>query len=130
MAARLVVVLLVGVVVAAGTMVYRRWRARLEAEAPEHPRLPADLVGGAGRTWVLFSTPWCSTCGPLEAHLRAAEPDSRVVRVDATVDQALAETYSVRSAPTVLLADGRGDVERRFVGPAAVTAYLRELQGV
>lgn len=128
MGARIVVVLVVAVVVAVGTAVYRRWRSGLESEAPEHPRLPADLLGGAARTWVLFSTPWCSTCGPLEAHLRRAEPDSRVVRVDATVDQDLADSYAIRSAPTVLLADARGDVERRFVGPAAVTAYLRELE--
>lgn len=119
------VLVVVVLAVALGTRLYRDWRAGLQAEAPDHPAVPAALLEGAARTWVLFTTPYCAACGPVEARLRASDPGTRVVRVDATRDPALAGAFSIRSAPTALLADGRGTVMARLVGAEAVDRYVR-----
>jgi hypothetical protein len=119
------VVLVLLLVVAAGTHLYRRWRTGLQTQRPEHPAVPASLREGASRTWVVFTTPYCASCGPVEASLRASDPTARVVKVDATRDPELAGSFSVRSAPTALLADGDGRVLARLVGAEAVDRYVR-----
>jgi hypothetical protein len=110
--------------VALGTRLYRQWRAGLQNDRPEHPLLPASLLDGSGRTWVVFTSPYCATCGPVAERLRASDPAARVVKVDATREPHLADAFSVRSAPTVLLADGDGRVQARLVGAEAVQDYL------
>jgi len=122
---RLVVV---AAIVVGGLLVdrlYRRWTTRVRNHAPSHPRLPERVTRGADRTWVVFTTPYCATCGPVEEQLRASDPGAHVVRVDATREPALAEAFSVRAAPTVLLADAAGEVTTRLVGAEAVDAYVR-----
>jgi len=121
--AGVVVILLFAV--ALGTRLYRHWHTGLQTDRPHHPDVPASLLDGALRTWVVFTTPFCASCGPVEARLRAADPKARVVKVDATREPALAEAFSVRSAPTALLADGRGRVMARLVGAEAVDRYVR-----
>jgi hypothetical protein len=120
----IVVALLFGLALV--TRLYRQWHAGLAARpVGDHlPALPGRLVVGATRTWVVFTTPFCASCGPVERRLREAEPDSRVVVVDATEEPALADAFHIRSAPTVLLADGAGRVERRLVGATAVADFL------
>ena len=117
---RALVVVAVLLAVALVTRLYRSRRAALAAEQPNHPLVPASLLGGAERTWVLFTTPYCATCGPVEDHLRAADPDARVVRVDATREPDLAHAFRVRTAPTIVLADAAGRVQQRLVGAEAV----------
>ena len=73
---------------------------------------------------MVFTSPYCATCGPVEARLRASDPGARVVKVDATREPALADAFSIRSAPTVLLADAEGRVTARLVGPEAVEDYV------
>lgn len=121
-----VVVLLFGFALA--KRLYAAWRAGLHAEARPHPRVPAALLGGADRTWVVFTTPYCATCGPVEAQLRAHDPAANVVKVDATREPALAGAFHVRSAPTVILADEAGEVRERLVGPEAVAGYVLSCQ--
>ncbi|HEV2758176.1 MAG TPA: thioredoxin family protein, partial [Acidimicrobiales bacterium] len=104
---------------------YRVWRARLQDEKPAHPLIPDSLRAGADRTWVVFTSPYCATCGPVEARLRAPDPGARVVKVDATRQPHLADSFSIRSAPTALLADGEGNITARLVGAQAVDDYLR-----
>lgn len=103
---------------------YRAWRAGLRTERPAHPLVPASLRAGAERTWIVFTTPFCATCGPVEAQLRASDPGARVVKVDATREPHLAQAFSIRSSPTVLLADGGGNVTARLVGAEAVRDYV------
>ena len=117
---RALVVVLFLLVVGLVTRLYWSRRAALMAEQPRHPLVPASLLDGAARTWVLFTTPYCATCGPVEEHLRAADPDARVVRVDATREPHLARAFHVRAAPTVVLADAAGRVQQRLVGAEAV----------
>lgn len=86
--------------------------------------LPARITEGADRTWAVFTTPWCATCDPVVEQLRAAEPTSRVVKIDATVERSLAESLGVRSAPTAVLAHADGVVRAQLVGSDAVGDYL------
>ncbi|HEX9968988.1 MAG TPA: thioredoxin family protein [Acidimicrobiales bacterium] len=125
MGVRLAVVAGLLVLFAVGRVAYRRWRRRIESDVEPLPRLPAHVVDGADRTWVVFTTPYCASCGPLTDKLRADDPGARIVTVDATRDVALADEFRIRSAPTVLLADAAGDVHGRFVGAPAVDAYLK-----
>lgn len=117
-----VVVLLFGVALAG--RLYRTWKAGLQQDRPGYPLVPASLRAGAARTWVVFTSPYCATCGPVADRLQAADPEARVVKVDATREPHLADAFSVRSAPTVLLADDAGTVTARLVGADAVQEYL------
>lgn len=123
-AARIVLV----VAVVALCLVARWWCARrrcaIAAAEVDHPRVPEHLLDGAERTWLVFSTRYCATCGPVERQLRDADPDARVVRVDVEEEPALARRFEIRSAPTVLLAGADGEVTARLVGMAAVTDRL------
>jgi hypothetical protein len=121
---RLIVVVGLVTVLAAAPGWYRRRQARLQRGPQAHPPVPAELLDGAERTWLLFTTPWCVSCGPVEEQLRAADPEARVVKVDATRQPDLAGIFSVRTAPTALLADGAGRVQARLVGVEAVSQYL------
>ena len=122
--ARGIVVLAILFAVALAARLYRQWRAGVQAAQPEHPVVPASLREGAARTWVVFTSPYCATCGPVADRLQASDPDARVVKVDATREPHLADAFSVRSAPTVLLADGEGRVQARLVGAEAVAEYV------
>jgi hypothetical protein len=124
-AIRLAVVALVVVAVALAAWRYRAWKAGLTETVPASalPPLPEDWRQGE-RTWVVFTTPYCAACGPLADRLRQADPDARVVTVDATRQVELADAYRVRSAPTTVLAGPAGVVLGRFVGADAVTRYL------
>ncbi len=107
-----------------GRRMYRQWQARLQGPIARSPRVPAALLDGADRTWVVFTTPYCASCGPVKEQLAAEDPVARIVTVDATREPHLAEAFAVRSAPTVLLADRHGDVQARLVGAPAVRNYL------
>jgi hypothetical protein len=121
--------LLVVVALAFGVLlvarIFRQWRATVRTETPSTPLIPLSIRAGAERTWVIFTTPLCASCGPIEARLRASEPGSNVVRIDATEQPQLSNSFKVRSAPTVLLADGDGRVQARLVGAEAFERYVR-----
>ncbi len=123
---RALVVVVILLAVALARRLYRAWRTRLQDEMPAHPLVPTSVRAGAHRTWVIFTSPYCATCGPVEARLRASDPGARVVKVDATREPDLADAFSIRSAPTVLLADGDGNVTARLVGAEAVDDHLRQ----
>jgi thioredoxin family protein len=120
---RILVVVAFLLAVGLATRLYRARRAAVLDERPPHPVVPASLRAGAERTWVVFTTPYCASCGPVEEHLRAADPRARVVRVDATAEPHLAHAFRVRTAPTVVLADDAGRVRTRLVGAEAVREW-------
>lgn len=107
------------------TRAYRSWRARLRADGGDHPLVPASLLAGAERTWVVFTTRYCASCGPVVERLRTTDPGARVVRVDAAREPLLADAFRVRSAPTAFLADAHGRVQARLVGAEAVDRWAR-----
>ncbi len=101
----------------------RLWRQRvrrLHADQAPTPLVPAALLADAERTYVIFTTRFCAQCGPVEEHLRRTDPTARVVTIDAEREPQLAGRFRVKAAPTVLLADRAGRVQRRMVGAAAV----------
>ena len=110
--------------VALAARLYKQWRTGLQTAQPDHPTVPESLRAGAERTWVVFTSPFCATCGPVADRLRATDPGARVVKVDASREPHLADAFSVRSAPTVLLADREGRVQARLVGAEAVDDYV------
>jgi hypothetical protein len=77
------------------------------------PLLPAALLRGADRTWVVFTTPSCVT--DVAQRLRMARPGTQVTEVDCTLEPGLAESFGVTQVPTVLVANRYGQVEARLV---------------
>jgi hypothetical protein len=127
MAVRLLIVAAVVVLCLAGRWAYTRRQARLAGDDRPVPRIPDDLLSDRPTTWVVFSTPYCASCGPVADMLRHAEAASGVVMVDATKHPDLADAFRVRRSPTVLRADRAGTVDLRLVGPEAVRDHLSHL---
>ena len=123
--ARGIVVLVLLFAVALAARLYRQWRLGLQTAETAHPTIPEGLRAGAERTWVIFTSPFCASCGPVADRLQASDPGARVVKVDATREPHLADAFAVRSAPTALLADAEGRVKARLVGPGAVEEYVQ-----
>ena len=122
---RAAVVLAIVVVVLLLTRLYRQWRHGVITDDAPVPRLPDELLDGAARTWVIFTTPWCASCGPVSDRLRTYDPEARLVTIDATQQPSLADAFRVRSAPTALLASHDGTVLARLVGADSVSDYVR-----
>ena len=121
---RLAVVVTLVLLLVLARVLYDRWRRRLAQEPVPPARLPSWLVEGSDRTWVVFTSPYCASCDPLTDRLRAYDPSARVVTVDATRHRALADDFSVRTSPTVVLSDSQGQLQLRLVGAAAVQEML------
>ena len=107
-----------------GCEVYLFLRLAVARRRPTGVRL-ADLAAGHDETWVVFTTPYCATCGPVIDKLTSAA--TRVVTVDATEHPDLAGALRIKAAPTAVLSDAQGRVQQRLVGPAAVESYLATL---
>ncbi len=95
-----------------------RRRSKNPSKGIQEPLLPASLLKGADRTWVLFAG--SDDSGGLVDRLRAAQPDAEVTAVDAKQRPQLAATFLVRHFPTVLIANRYGQVESRLVGTRAI----------
>jgi hypothetical protein len=106
-----------------GAMVgLRMWRGRRGRLASRDvPLVPAALLRGADRTWVVFTSPDCDDCRAAAARLRQAEPVAHIAEVDARREPLLANAYRVRRLPTILLANRYGEVEARLVGLRALS---------
>ena len=87
--------------------------------------MPVGLVDSTRPTWVIFTTRYCASCGPVADELAAAFPGDAVVTLDVADHPDLARELSVRRAPTVFGVDRLGDVTRRLVGADAVRSHLR-----
>jgi hypothetical protein len=116
----------------------RLWRQRHAQPRPPRPRrrrlrpprragtgdattlLPAGLLKGADRTWVVFMTPDSTECRGVADRLRAARLGAEVAEVDCEGQPQLAEAFAIRRVPTVLLANRYGQVESRLVGARAI----------
>lgn len=122
----LVVAVLVGLFVGA-KVAYDRRAARLAAvPVDDLPVVPAEMRG-PGRTWLVFATEYCATCGPVAAALEHRYPGDtmRLLYVEEHGD--LAATLDVRTAPTVFEVAPDGTIDRRLAGAAAATELQRSL---
>lgn len=130
MVTRLMILAVLASIVATTVLVYRRRLVADEAlgSADSHgaawPTLPEDLTTGSDRTWLIFTTPMCASCPQVQADLERSFPNHNVVKIDATENLDLADSYGVRRAPTTLLADASGAVLNRLVGPEAIRNYI------
>lgn len=117
---RLAIVLALVAVVVLATLAARTRRRRLAepADVTGSPRLPERFHGRP--TWIVFSTEYCATCGPVTERLRSAFPADHVERIDVAADPALAVAFDVRAAPTIVRADARGIVLGRWNSAAAL----------
>jgi hypothetical protein len=103
------------------------WRRGHSGKGPfSHlPLVPAAVLRGADRTWVVFSAPDCAARSrAIATRLRAAEPSSQVTEVDARSEPRLAEAFRVDRLPAVLLANRYGQVEARMIGTAAIESGM------
>ena len=93
---------------------------------PLHPsaRFPDWVTVGSERTWVVFTTEYCATCGPVVDDLERTYPGDRVVTIDAAAHPELSRSFGVHRAPTVFRADLSGQVTERLVGAEAVRAHV------
>lgn len=121
---RALVVVAVLLMLALAKRLYRQWTARIRDDRGAVPVVPARLLGDSDRTWVVFTTEYCATCGPVKERLSQRDPQAHVVTVDVGQDPALAAAFRIRSAPTVIEADRRGRVLSRLVGAEAVSGRL------
>lgn len=135
---RLLVLLVVLAVVLVAGAVWRRHEHRRRRHAfdapapgpeadllvpPGSPAPPGLGAAGATATLVVVGTRGCSDCARTLAALRSGlADDDNVALHHVLAEQApdLVERFAVRTAPTVLLADGGGRV--RGVHPGAVDA--------
>jgi hypothetical protein len=90
------------------------------------PLVPAEVLQGADRTWVVFTT---GQDNALAERLRAAEPLSQVSEVDARREPRLAEAFGIDQVPAVLRANRYGQVEARMIGLAAIESALARPTG-
>jgi hypothetical protein len=119
----LAVLTVVSMIAAARPLLTRTRRRDDAAELPEE-QLGGFAVPGAARTWVVFTTPYCATCGPLMDEIESVLPDDGVVGVDATEHPELTRELGVRRSPTVFEIDGTGGIVDRMIGAEATRARL------
>jgi hypothetical protein len=127
MGLRLLVVAVLILAVGGLAGAYRLRRTRDAAIDPlALPPLPGELRSG-NATWVVFTAPYCATCGPVRERIGRLDPTATVVEVDVADRPDLAARYRVRTAPTVLFAGANGNIQARFVGnvPDADLAAVR-----
>ncbi|MDQ1358700.1 MAG: Thioredoxin [Acidimicrobiaceae bacterium] len=117
-----------GLALAGRALRQRRWRLRRGRRGRDPfsqlPLVPAEVLRGAERTWVVFTTPDCDRCRAIAERLRTSEPASQVTEIDTRREPLLAEAFHVREVPAVLLANRYGQVEARLIGRSAIESAL------
>ncbi|WP_436794926.1 thioredoxin family protein [Actinospongicola halichondriae] len=122
----LLVVALLAVFAVAKVWYDRRSASLSDRSSLDLPNLP-DRLRGPGRTWVVFATEFCATCGPVADRLRALHPDDTVHKVLVEDDPALADSYAVRTAPTLLEVAPSGAVVHSVAGAEPVLRHVGAL---
>lgn len=130
MALRLLIVAALLGLVAVGCTMHRRRTARLARPRHHEPPVDPDLVADAARTWLVFTTPYCATCGPVIDRLGTFDPEAAVVVVDVADRPDLAHAHHIRTAPTTLLATRDGTVLARLTGAVDEVALETALSRV
>ena len=124
---RILVVVALLAFFALAKVAYDRRAASLAARPSlDLPALP-DRLRGPGRTWVVFATEYCVTCGPVTERLRALHPDDTVRKVMVEQEPDLAAGFDVRTAPTLLEVDATGSVVHSVAGAAPVLRHVDAL---
>ena len=111
------------VVVAVVAVTALALRRRDGVARPDHGWFTAEERGAAGvdarrPTFVVFTAPGCSTCGPARDLVvaAAARSGAAVVVVDASRHEDLAQAHRVLRAPTIFLVHPDGRIAGRISG--------------
>lgn len=112
MTARLLVLLLV--VAGSGLLLVARARW-LRGGVPTGTTVPDGVVPVGQASWLVLTTPWCASCGPVVERLEAAG-ELPVVVLDVAERPEVGTALDVRQAPTVLRVGDRGEVLERRAG--------------
>jgi len=88
--------------------------------------IPSELIDGSP-VWVVFTTQYCAVCPRIVDAIRAQRAHDTVHVLDVADHVALAASFRVRRAPTVLRCDIDGLVLSRLSGADAVLAELDAL---
>ncbi len=125
--ARIVIVVALLAAFGAAKFLYdRRTAAVADRSSLDLPMIP-ERLRGPGRTWLVFSTEFCATCGPVTERIRALHPDDTVHKVMVEDNVPLADSFRVQTAPTLVEADGNGTVVRSVAGAEHVLRYVDAL---
>ncbi|OWY63346.1 hypothetical protein B7486_53615 [cyanobacterium TDX16] len=81
--------------------------------------VPAGLVPAGQTSWLVLTTPWCASCGPVVERLEA-DGELPVVVVDVAERPDVSRALDLRQAPTVLRVGPEGEVLERRNGAAPV----------
>lgn len=111
---RLLVLAGVALAVALVAWAASRWQRRPIAVAV----VPDALVPDSP-SWLVLTTPWCASCGPVVDRLEAVG-SLPVVVVDLAERPEVSRVLDVRQAPTVLRVEPDGAITERAAGPAAL----------
>lgn len=120
----LVRVLIVAALAALVVFAVLRTRRPVDSDVALGLRVPADLLARNRHTWIVFSTPYCATCGPAEVLLRERFPADDVRRAEVADWPETVEALGIRRAPTALRVDQAGAVEVMLAGPEAIRQHL------
>ena len=121
---RLLIVLAVVAVVVAARPALAALRQRDDRAPLPDDRLAEFAVRGVDRTWLVFTTPFCASCGPVMDELRATFPGDAVVGLDAVEHGELIQALGVRRSPTVFEVDASGRVLDRLIGAEAARSRM------
>jgi hypothetical protein len=113
--ARLLVLVLLGA--GCGALVWARARWQRGGTATGTV-VPAGLVPEGEPAWLVLTTPYCASCGPVIERLEA-DGELPVVVVDVADRPDVSRALDVRQAPTVLRIGADGQVLERRAGAGA-----------
>jgi hypothetical protein len=125
---RVLAVLAVLALIAAAPPLLARSRRRADGADLPDEHLGHFAVAGASRTWIVFTTPYCATCGPLMEEIGRTFPDDGLVALDGAEHGELATRLGVRRSPTVFEIDGGGRIRDRLIGADATRAHLPRVE--
>ncbi len=112
MTARLLVLLLLAAGCGVLLVVRARW---LRGGVAPGASVPTGVVPAGQVSWLVLTTPWCASCGPVVDRLEAAG-ELPVVVIDVAEQPEVGQALDVRQAPTVLRVGEQGEVLERRAG--------------
>lgn len=115
MTARLLVLLALAVGCGALVLVRARW---MQGGVGAGSRIPDGLVPAGQASWLVLTTPWCASCGPVVERLEA-QGELPVVVLDVAERPDVSRALDLRQAPTVLRVGPDGEVLERRTGASA-----------
>lgn len=78
--------------------------------------------------YVYFSAPWCGPCRLLGPKMEKVAEQVQVEKYNVDENQELAEKFSVRNIPIVILVDNNGKELERILGNNTAEFYINKFK--